>query len=657
MRTEQRLVAKLRIRVSFVTLVFVAACAPRAADVPTLVDQGPGSSDTSRSVAATAASAAAVAFTENGPEGSRVVVGGVDGMVHEIEGSVGGSDLQPSWSPEGQRLAFVRLGPAEASVVVAHLDTGEQSELSEPGTTLNVLGPVWSPAGTHIAYSRDGQVVIVEVDSGERDLVAVRGRAAHLEWSPGGTGLAYTAFLEDDSSVLCVVGVPDGTPSCPAASAGGETPRWSPDGTRLSYGDQEQVLVADAAFTEIRPLADGRFPAWSPDGTRIAYRDGSSLVSADAAGGGFQELAAGLGEVGGQTDWSDDAALVLTHGGDSGNSLLLVTVGTGDVTRVSDGARFATFSPGAVRRLSGPSRVETAAALSRDAHVSADTVLLARADDFADALAAAPLAGVLGGPVLLTQRDALSAAAAAEVSRLGARRAVLLGGTVAIGSQVEQELRDAGVTSVERIAGTERTETARLIADRLPAAPTAYIVNGGLDASSPGWPDAVAVSGLAALTGVPVLPVSRSSVPEATAGALDARGVTEVVIIGGAQAVAPEVAAELGQGGREVTRLAGADRYATSSSVAAAARQVLGDGWSSTWVSTGANWPDALAAGPAAAASGGVLLLSDPATLTCCLATQEFLAETVAGGRPVVLAGGPDVLRPPLELEIERLAA
>ena len=62
------------------------------------------------------------------------------------------------------------------------------------------------------------------------------------------------------------------------------------------------------------------------------------------------------------------------------------------------------------------------------------------------------------------------------------------------------------------------------------------------------------------------------------------------------------------------------------------------------WLADGANWPDALAAGPAAAAVKGNLLLVDPHTLGASPETHAWL--TAHPPATVVALGGPDVISP-----------
>jgi putative cell wall-binding protein len=252
------------------------------------------------------------------------------------------------------------------------------------------------------------------------------------------------------------------------------------------------------------------------------------------------------------------------------------------------------------RRLAGLSRITTAIAISKRIHPTSTSVVLARFDNYADALAAAPLAAKLGAPVLLTTSNALDGNVEGEIKRLGATTAVLAGGTAALAPAVATRLQQIGVTP-DRIAGQNRYETAALIGQRVGGS-TVYLV------SAAGFADAVAVSGLAASRQAPILLVDKDSVPGPTSSALNVIHPASKVVVGGTAVISDAVQSALG-----ATRLAGSNRYETSQKVGEATiASVPTADPARVWVATGANWPDALAAGPAAAASDAVLLLTDP---------------------------------------------
>lgn len=122
-----------------------------------------------------------------------------------------------------------------------------------------------------------------------------------------------------------------------------------------------------------------------------------------------------------------------------------------------------------VTRVSGPTRYDTSAAVAREiARIEGAAfggeAFIARGDQFADALAAAPLAYARRAPVLLVKSTSLPAVTGAAVSDLDISSVVVVGGTGAISSEVTNGLGALSV-STHRVAGTTRYHTARLLAE------------------------------------------------------------------------------------------------------------------------------------------------------------------------------------------------
>jgi putative cell wall-binding protein len=120
-------------------------------------------------------------------------------------------------------------------------------------------------------------------------------------------------------------------------------------------------------------------------------------------------------------------------------------------------------------RLAGTDRILTSIAISQSLYADqgAGVVVLTRSDGFADALAGAPLAVGLGGPVLLNPTSHLNSSVAQEIQRVldpGAALVILLGGEAALSPAVEDSLNGMGFDTL-RIDGANRYETARNIAE------------------------------------------------------------------------------------------------------------------------------------------------------------------------------------------------
>lgn len=307
-----------------------------------------------------------------------------------------------------------------------------------------------------------------------------------------------------------------------------------------------------------------------------------------------------------------------------------------------------------VRRISGLGRVETAAKVSQDVFASAPTVVLARSDDYADALSGAPLAAAEGAPMLLTGRESLDPLASQEIRRLGASRAVLLGGEAALSPQVEADVAALGLT-VERVSGLTRFSTAAAVGRKLGAShPRAFVVEGANPDPTRGWPDAVSVAPYAAHLGAPVLLVTRDDLPDDTATALRELGVTEAVVVGGRASVSDEVLAELAAAGHGPRRISGPDRYRTSEAVLLEAESTGMDP-ARLFLATGRAFADALSGGPAVAAVSGSLLLVDGQSLDGSPGVRDLLQARAGSFEIVRLLGGPAAISEPVEAEVRAL--
>lgn len=555
---------------------------------------------------------------------------------------------EPAWSSDG-RLAYVEHRHPDSRVVVRAED-GRRLAVSRPPTGAKDRAPTWADDGT-LAFIREpvgafsfrtfaSRLWTLDVAGREQELVGggrVRGRA---DWSPDGTRLAYPAGRSVE--VVDRAGRQVASVTAPDARHVAE-PVFSPDGRSLAFGtftpwtagavdgEPSTLVVADLASGGVRSVADTPMQEfgvdWSPDGLRLVVTDRQndsgchcwtwSLHVVGADGAGLREL-------------------------------------DGFVFASSDHARMArpAFGPGVVRRLAGPTRVETAVMVSRERFASARTVVLARADAYADALAGGPLAAEADGPLLLTSSQRLDPAVAAELTRLGARRVLLLGGERALSRGVAAALESAGL-DVERIAGADRFDTARLAARRLPGARRGWIVEGIHADPRRGWPDAVAVSAFAAQRGEPILLVTHDRLPEATRAAL--ADLPAATVVGGPAAVSQAVMDAVGAAGPTVDRVSGDDRYGTSARIADRAL-AAGATLDTVWFARGDDWPDSLSAGPAAAAAGGILLLVDRADLRRAPPVHDWLRARATDLGDLRLVGGPDVVAPTVAVQLERLA-
>ncbi|SRR6266511_1581296 len=171
-----------------------------------------------------------------GDGGLRVHVMAADGSDERpITGDI--SD-DPTWSPDGTRIAFVSFGEPDPDFEEIHVvsadGTGQRALTDYPGSDHL---PAWSPTGSHIAWSRDGEVWLMRPDGSEQTRIT-SGRQGAPIWSPDGAWILVVRFVDAQSvnSELFLIR-PDGSDETRLTNYSGpdEFPAWSPDGTRIVF--------------------------------------------------------------------------------------------------------------------------------------------------------------------------------------------------------------------------------------------------------------------------------------------------------------------------------------------------------------------------------------------------------------------------------------
>ena len=328
-----------------------------------------------------------------------------------------------------------------------------------------------------------------------------------------------------------------------------------------------------------------------------------------------------------------------------------------DVAGNVEDATEVTFHVGAVdtayETIAGPDRYVTAIEASKKAFPDgASTVVVATGQDWPDALGGAALAGVKNGPVLLSLTGFLQTNVAAEVTRLGATDAYVLGGTGALSPTVVSDLEGLGLT-VTRLGGVDRYATARLVAAEVVAVQGPGVFDGQAFMSTGyEYADALAAGPAAAKMGWPVYLTRPTSISDVTLRHMVDQSVEKVIMLGGTGALETTVEDRLNKtfGAGDVSRIFGATRYQTAISLAGYTVNNTPLIWDGVAFATGQAFPDALAAGPMQAQLGSVLLL----TPTNALPDYErtFLIGKRDDVDTVLFMGGTAAITPAVRTEI-----
>ncbi|MDY0340046.1 MAG: cell wall-binding repeat-containing protein [Coriobacteriia bacterium] len=198
-----------------------------------------------------------------------------------------------------------------------------------------------------------------------------------------------------------------------------------------------------------------------------------------------------------------------------------------------------------VKRVSGDSRYETAAAIAREvanAGGNATEAYFVRSNSFADAIAISPFAYSQQIPVLLVQTTAVPEATAAVIDELGIAYGMIPGGMSAVDADTEADLETLLGAPLVRWAGTSRYDTAALVARYHVDAGVASYNYVGI-ATGAKFPDALGGGAAAGINGGVLLLTKVDSLAPETAATLteNVALIDEVHVFGGLTAVTEAV--------------------------------------------------------------------------------------------------------------------
>lgn len=188
-------------------------------------------------------------------------------------------DFTPAFSPDAKTLAFSRATDEGTDIYTLNIKDHCCLQRLTVGRFSDNLSPTYSPDGQRIAFvsTRAGQpqVYVMAADGTDEQLFApfdygVTGASYAPDWSPDGQSVAFHREVGGTYQVF-VMDVRTRAVRQLTSLGRNEDPTWAPDGRHMAFvsnrAGYRQLWIIDVETGRIRLLVEqngARLPAWSP---------------------------------------------------------------------------------------------------------------------------------------------------------------------------------------------------------------------------------------------------------------------------------------------------------------------------------------------------------------------------------------------------------
>ena len=194
-------------------------------------------------------------------------------------------DMDPDWSPDGTKIAFVSnrdLGVDQIYV----MDADGTNQIRLTYGPRRKQDPDWSPDGQEIAFTvhpdwKDDWIPHIAVmDANGNNRERFENHAMQPSWSPDGKQIAFVSGRDGGAEIYVIGADGQGLKRVTHDVPSQQNPTFSPDGGRIGYwafqdAGFSHIYVVGADGNNLKRLTQNQvhhyYPTWSPDGKTIAY--------------------------------------------------------------------------------------------------------------------------------------------------------------------------------------------------------------------------------------------------------------------------------------------------------------------------------------------------------------------------------------------------